>query len=265
MNDKNMKLVEGEDDDPEFPKTYDVLHEIKSPLNVLFYNLNYEFNDKYPAKMSEGFASDMIRIYSKKGDLVYDPMCGSGVVPRMATRLGRIGVGHDINPKAVELCIKHDPEYVWNSHNYTVQDARTFSLDEQADLILSSAPFGLNIIGDKNRYSDEPKDISHCKSYEQFFDEIELIIKNCFKNLKAGGILIMDGRDRQKDGIYHDIGVEFRNRAKKIGFEVVCRYWYLMIPYRQMTYKHKPTGYVMPMVSAMDAYVLYKPLDEKLD
>lgn len=260
-----MKLVEDKNEDPEFPKDYPVIDEIKSPLNVLFYNLNYEFKDKYPAKMPQGFASDMIKMYSKKGDVVYDGMCGSGTVPRMANQLERIGVGSDINPKAIELARKHDPRYASFDHRYRVEDAKTRKFTTPVDLILSSLPFGLNIIGDKNRYSDEPKDISHSKTYEQFFASAEEIIKNYFTNLKAGGMMILDARDRQKGGVYHDIGVEFRNRALKVGFEIVCRYWFLMIPYRQMTYKHKPTGYVQAMVSAMDAYVFYKPENSKLD
>lgn len=250
-----MKIFEDEkEDNPEFPESYDVMDEIKSPLNVLSYNLNYEFVDKYPAKMPVGFAYDMIRLYSKEGDVVLDLMCGSGVVPRVADALNREASGIDINPKAIELAKKHHPE-----GNYSVGDARYVPVVKQPDLILFSPPFGLNVIGDINCYSDEVHDISRKKTYDEFFGEMKKVFENCFRLLKGGGIMIFDARDRTKDGIYHDLGVEFRNIAMSCGFEIICRYWYTMIPYRQMTYKNKATGFIMPMVSAMDAYVMYKP------
>jgi len=257
---KGLKSHLEEGESFEFPDSYPVVNEIKSPLNVLWYNLNFEFKDKYPAKMPADFARDMIKIYSKVGDLVWDGMCGSGTVPRMANQLGRHAKGSDINPKAIELAKEHDPE---NASQYLVADVRKLRFELKPDLILSSLPFGLNIIGDKNRYSPNSKDISNCATMKQFFEAAHVVIQSYFINLKPGGIMILDSRDRTKDKTYYDIGVEFRNIAKEVGFEVVCRYWYMMIPYRQFTFKHK-SGYVMPMVSAMDAYVFYKPKDEAI-
>lgn len=257
------KVFKQETEDPEFPDSYEIVNEIKSPLNVLWYNLNFEFIDKYPAKIPEDFVRDMIKLYSKKGDLVFDPMCGSGTVPRIANLLDRIGYGCDVNPKAIELAKKKD--HPRRSSNYIVCDAR--ELDNKLakpQLILFSPPFGLNIIGDKNHYSDEPKDISHSKDYNQFFLNMREVFKQCYDKLTPGGILIFDSRDRTKDGTYYDMGVIFRNICERLGFKIICRYWYILIPYRQMTYKHKESGFVMPMVSAMDAYVMYKQMDEKL-
>lgn len=242
----------------EFPDSYDIVDEIKSPLNVLWYNLRNEFPDKYPAKISEDFARDMIRWYSKKGEQIWDPMCGSGIIPRVATREGRISVGTDVNPVSIDLARSHDPTGV-----YHVGDARTFETISKPDLILFSPPFGLNIIGDKNHYSEEEHDISTSKDYTEFFAKMKSVFQNCWDNLKPGGRLIFDARDRTKDKVYWDLAVIFRNLCVDIGFEMICRYWYLLIPYRQMTYKHK-SGYIMPMVSAMDAYVFYKPLDSRL-
>ena len=258
---KGLKSHDQQEEEPEFPKNYEIINEIKSPLNVLYYNLNFVFDDKYPAKMPADFARDMIKLYSKEGDHIWDPMCGSGTVPRIANQLERFGLGSDINPKAIELCKKKEP-----GGSYGVGDAReeSFPFTDPVSLILTSSPFGLSIAGDKNQYSDEPKDVSHNKTYELFFKDMKKIWKNCFDTLKPGGILIFDARDRTKDGEYHDLGVIFRNMCVDVGFKVVCRYWYMMIPYRQMTFKHKETRFCVPMVSAMDAYVMYKPEDSKI-
>jgi DNA modification methylase len=45
----------------------------------------------------------LINDYSKEGDIVYDPFCGRGTVVFEACRLGRIGVGNDLNPLAYVL------------------------------------------------------------------------------------------------------------------------------------------------------------------
>ncbi len=242
----------------EFPDSYEIVNEIKSPLNVLFYNLRSEFPDKYPAKIPEDFARDMIRWYSKPNEFIWDPMCGSGIVVRTAIREGRRAMGTDVNPGAIDLARKHD-----NKGAYDVGDSRKYQLLAKPDLILFSPPFGLNIIGDKNHYSNEVNDISTSKDYNEFFGKMKGVFQNCWEQLAPGGRLIFDARDRTKDKKYWDLAVIFRNMCVDIGFEMICRYWYLLIPYRQMTYKH-PSGYIMPMVSAMDAYVFYKPEDGKL-
>ncbi|MCR6691415.1 MAG: DNA methyltransferase [archaeon YNP-LCB-003-016] len=55
----------------------------------------------YPARMIPQIANRLITRYSKPGDLVLDPFCGSGGVLVEARLLGRNSVGIDINPLAI--------------------------------------------------------------------------------------------------------------------------------------------------------------------
>ena len=89
-----------------FPDEYHIIKKIYSPLSVLHYNLRFNFEDDYPAKMPEDFARDMITLYSNKDQVVWDGCNGSGIVTRTANRMGRIGIGTDVNPKAIELSKK---------------------------------------------------------------------------------------------------------------------------------------------------------------
>lgn len=57
----------------------------------------------YPARMHPETARRLIVDLSKTGQLVLDPFCGSGTVLVEARRLGRRGVGYDINPLSREL------------------------------------------------------------------------------------------------------------------------------------------------------------------
>jgi len=57
----------------------------------------------YLAMFPPNLPYSLIKDYSKKGDIVYDPFCGRGTVVFESCRLGRIGVGNDLNPLAYIL------------------------------------------------------------------------------------------------------------------------------------------------------------------
>src|SRR6201996_8727421 len=46
---------------------------------------------------------EFIKNFSEKGDIVYDPFCGSGVTPIEAFLLQRAGVGTDLSPHAIKI------------------------------------------------------------------------------------------------------------------------------------------------------------------
>lgn len=57
----------------------------------------------YPARMHPTAARRLIEGFSKPGDMVLDPFCGSGTVPLEARLLGRLSVGVDANPLAARI------------------------------------------------------------------------------------------------------------------------------------------------------------------
>ena len=52
---------------------------------------------KHPATMPDRLAGDLIRCFSEPGDLVLDPLMGSGTTVVMAARLGRCYMGMDVS------------------------------------------------------------------------------------------------------------------------------------------------------------------------
>jgi site-specific DNA-methyltransferase (adenine-specific) len=58
---------------------------------------------EHPAIFPYALARDHIITWSNPGDLVVDPMCGSGTTVRAAYDLGRRAVGIEINPEYAEL------------------------------------------------------------------------------------------------------------------------------------------------------------------
>lgn len=62
------------------------------------------FIHNYMARKPYNIVSAIIEGFSKPGDLVYDPLFGSGTTLIEASKLGRRAIGTDINPIAKEIC-----------------------------------------------------------------------------------------------------------------------------------------------------------------
>jgi len=58
---------------------------------------------RHPAVFPEGLAEDHIKSWSNLGDLVLDPMTGSGTTGKMAILNGRRFLGFDISPEYIEI------------------------------------------------------------------------------------------------------------------------------------------------------------------
>ncbi|MXX50690.1 MAG: site-specific DNA-methyltransferase [Chloroflexi bacterium] len=58
---------------------------------------------QHPAVFPEKLAEDHILSWSNPGDLVLDPMCGSGTTGKMALLHGRNFIGIDISPEYIEI------------------------------------------------------------------------------------------------------------------------------------------------------------------
>lgn len=68
---------------------------------------------KFFARKQEDVIRKYIQTYSKEGDIVLDPFCGSGVMIGESLRLGRKAIGVDINPVAIFIT-RNTIKYVSN-------------------------------------------------------------------------------------------------------------------------------------------------------
>jgi transcription elongation factor Elf1 len=55
---------------------------------------------KYWARKPHNVISQYIKYFTQEGDVILDPFCGSGVTIAEALKLGREGIGVDLNPMA---------------------------------------------------------------------------------------------------------------------------------------------------------------------
>lgn len=68
---------------------------------------------QHPAVFPEKLAVDCIHSWSNEGDVVLDPMCGSGTVPKMAKLTNRKWIGVDISQEYIDLANQRLNLYGW--------------------------------------------------------------------------------------------------------------------------------------------------------
>ena len=97
------------------------ISEYGTRYNVWYINNGAGFSSKddiafeHPAIFPESLAEDHILSWTNSGDLVLDPMAGSGTTLKMAKKNNRHYIGIDINEEYVELC----KQRVENVERYT--------------------------------------------------------------------------------------------------------------------------------------------------
>ena len=135
------------------------------------YGLTPKGDNKYPGVTPALIIYNMIWRYTEPRDLVVDPMAGSGTTLDVCKEEKRRCICYDIAPTR--------PDIIQN-------DARNIPLeDNSVDMIFIDSPYGDNI-----RYNDHPDCIGKisCES-ERFYDELEKVMKECYRILKPGKVL----------------------------------------------------------------------------
>ena len=155
-------------------------------------------NPRYRGNFAPQIPRNVILRYSKEGDIVLDPMVGSGTTLIETKLLKRRGIGLDINPDAVKITEENLKFKTANKYKQKVKvgDIRDLSeiKDESIDLIVTHPPY-LNIIKYSNGKLDG--DLSNITDIKKFCNELEKGIKEFYRVLKEDkycAILIGDTR-----------------------------------------------------------------------
>jgi DNA modification methylase len=159
-------------------------------------------DNKYPGVTPALIIWNLVWRYTDPGDLVVDPMCGSGTTIDVCREEGRKAIGYDIKPTR--------PEIIQN-------DARKIPLpDDHVDLVFIDSPYGDNI-----RYNDHPDCIGKISSEsEVFYDELEKVIAESHRILKKGKVLGWLIGDQWVKNKFTPVGFRLYERLDKY-FETV--------------------------------------------
>lgn len=135
------------------------------------YGANPKGDYKYSGVTPAPVIYNLIWKYTNPGDLVVDPMCGSGTTIDVCKAEKRRAMGYDISPVRDDI----------------IQgDARKIPLeDETVDMVFVDPPYGDNI-----KYNEHQGNIGKLPSdSEEYYDELEKVIVESQRILKKGKIL----------------------------------------------------------------------------
>jgi len=142
---------------------------------------------------------NLIQRYTKEGDLVVDPMSGSGTTVDVCKDENRKVIGYDIAPRRKDI-IKND--------------ARKIPLeDNSVDFVFIDSPYSDNI-----KYSNDPKCIGKlsCEN-EDFFIALETVAKEINRILKPGKAMAWLIGDQCKQKKFIPVGLKL--------YEILTKYF----------------------------------------
>jgi len=165
-------------------------------------------NNKFQGVTPAFIIWNMLQRYTKPGDLVVDPMAGSGTTIDVCEEEGRRVIGYDINPQHPKV-IKNDSRHIPLE-------------DNSVDMVFIDSPYGDNV-----NYSDDPADIGKISAEDpRFYEELEKVAREIYRILKPGkvlGWLIGDQWVRRR---FTPVGFKiYQMLTERVGFEpidIIC-------------------------------------------
>jgi DNA modification methylase len=135
------------------------------------YGKTQKGSNKYAGVTPAFVIYNMVRRYTDPGDLVLDPMAGSGTTIDVCIEEGRKCIAYDIMPTRSDI---------------TQNDARRIPLRENSvDMIFIDSPYGDNI-----DYNDHPGNIGKISAEsEEFYKALDEVISECHRLLRPGKTL----------------------------------------------------------------------------
>ena len=128
-------------------------------------------NNKYAGVTPAFVIYNLVKRYTEPGDLVLDPMAGSGTTLDVCTEEARNCIAYDISPTR--------PDIIQN-------DARKIPLAvASVDMMFIDSPYGDNIY-----YNDHSGNIGKISAEAaQFYEELDKVMAECHRVLKPGKVL----------------------------------------------------------------------------
>lgn len=159
--------------------------------------------------------------YTKKEDWILDPFVGSGTTLIECRRLGRNGIGIDINPNVVEKAkqlIGKEPNKFNIATDIIVGDSTQINfkkiLEERnikkVQLVIMHPPYH-----DIIKFSNNPNDLSNAETVEKFLERFGKVVDNVLPVLEEGRYLGIVIGDKYSKGEWIPLGFYVMSEVMK--------------------------------------------------
>lgn len=146
---------------------------------------------------------NLLQRYTRPGDLVVDPCCGSGTTLDVARELGRRALGYDVHPTRPDI--------------FRV-DARKLptELSGKVDFVFIDPPYSTHL-----DYGPDPRDIGKLDAASgAYYDAMEQVIREIARVLRPGGhvgLYVCDSYEHNRvGGRFHPLGFELFARMRQV-------------------------------------------------
>lgn len=202
------------------------------------------------ATYPEALTDRLIRMYSKKEDLVFDPFLGTGTTLISAKKLNRKGIGIELSKEFYKYSIKQLKEAsdLFNTnedisvYNDDCRNLEKYLQDETVQLTVTSPPYAnfiiksiedrkkthkTSLIKFKNnstvrQYTKKKTDFGNLE-YPIFLNETKLLLDSIYQKTKIGGYniwIIKDHRDTKNSIPYINFHSDLANLGEEVGFKL---------------------------------------------
>jgi DNA modification methylase len=195
---------------------------------------------RHPAKFPETLAQEFIEFFTKRGEVVLDPMVGTGSVLVAALRAGRHSYGIELNPVYAEIArkvVEEERQRLGEAAlDLTAQVICGNAADVPAhttkykipliDYVVTSPPYWnmLHAHGaqtQKNRretpnldvtYSDDPDDLGNIADYGEFLGRLVKLLNGLQPFLRSGSYLTIIVKNIKKGGEVYPLAWDLGKR-----------------------------------------------------
>ena len=191
---------------------------------------------QHPAKFPETLAQEFIEFFTKNGDMVLDPMVGTGSTLIACLRAGRNGFGIELNRSYARIArqmIKAEQKALGEAAAHLqvkvitgdARKASTFGLP-QFDYLITSPPYWdmLRMRGAKTQkerrerkeldvfYSDDPRDLGNIADYDEFLERLVQLYESLHPLLKPRAYLTIIVKNVKKRGKMYPLAWDLARR-----------------------------------------------------
>lgn len=257
------------------------------------YVTNYPVDATHRLRKAHGamkppeFMAEIIRFFTKQGQMVLDPFAGVGGTLLGAALCERESLGFEINPRWVDIYHRISREFaicdkVIQPRNQCRGECREISGrlvaddclrgmaalgDESVDAVITDPPYGCEHettgFADETNFNmfnyDETRDFGNSKDFDEFLDRMRAFGRQALRVLKPGRYLVIIIGDRYRRGEYVPLGVRTADIMRDVGFQLKgIKMWCNKATQRPLKPYALLTSFV-PNITHQNIVILMKP------